>query len=83
MKDYKKSDLNQMLIKIRYCKQNYIHGILLENIQDIFYLLRKLYIMLSCLCSILLKVQNNFLRMLIPKSHFPDMLAKTSEMVLF
>lgn len=25
-----------MLIKIRYCKQNYIHGTLLDNIQDIF-----------------------------------------------
>lgn len=66
MKDYRKSDLNQMLIKIRNCKQNYIHGILLENIQDTFYLLRKPYIMLSCLYSILLKVQNNFLRMFIP-----------------
>lgn len=72
-----------MLIKKKYCKQNYIHGALLDNIQDIFYLLRKLYIMLSCLYSILLKVQNNFLTMHIPKSHFPDNLAKTTEMVLF
>lgn len=72
-----------MLIKIRYCKHNFIHGAPLGNIQDIFYLQRKLYIMLSCFYSILLKVQNSFLRMHIPKSHFSDNLAKTTEVILF
>lgn len=74
-----------MLIKIRYCKQNYIHGAVLDNIQDIFYLLKKLYVLINCLYCILLKVQNNLLKMSIPKSHFADNLTllKTTEMVLF
>lgn len=74
-----------MLIKIRYCKQNYIHGTLLDNIQDIFYLLKKLYRPISCFYCILLKVQNNLLEISILKSHFADYLTllKTIEMVLF